>query len=67
MEAKSKQELKLHCFFCAERLHPQADGRWVCHGCGAFFKPQWDPEGCLLGLAVQGCGTGDCCQEEVGG
>lgn len=57
--------MKLHCFFCAGDLQPrEADSRWSCSSCGALFRAELDPEGCVLRLEVSDCGTPDCCRHE---
>ncbi len=58
-------ELKLHCFFCAQRLTEQkTPGRWACAACGAFFQAERDSDGCIVRLEVSSCGTPECCREK---
>ncbi len=55
--------MKPRCFFCGRLLEEsKAGGRWVCPGCKASFIGRTDPDGCIIALEVDHCGTPDCCQ-----
>ncbi len=36
--------------------------RWLCGKCGVLFRAGLDPEGCVVRLEVEQCGTPDCCR-----
>lgn len=59
--------LSPRCFFCGEEL--KAGGRqggFRCERCRAIFRAQTDPEGCVIGLAVEECGAEECCRHRPG-
>ena len=51
------------CFFCGEEMKAGGQpGKFRCARCKADFRGEIDREGCLLSLAVEGCGADDCCR-----
>ncbi|MBI3457497.1 MAG: hypothetical protein HY002_17090 [Candidatus Rokubacteria bacterium] len=56
--------LRLFCCFCGSALRRERrTGRLACPGCRARFRVEQDPEGCVIGLEVAGCGTPACCRQ----
>ena len=55
---------ELRCFFCGQKLRPaKTAGRFTCGKCGAGFRAEKDPGGCVLRLEVIGCGAEECCRK----
>ncbi len=66
--AGRQTEQKPRCFFCGHPLEDQGrPNALACGGCRAVFRIERDPNGCVVRMEVQDCGTPDCCRQQSSG
>lgn len=61
--APRRTAIRFFCLFCGSVL-ARAGDRLTCATCRASFRAQDNARGCLVGVALEDCGTPDCCQFE---